>query len=257
MKFLTCATLFFQLSITAIPVTSQATTLAVFHNPSDGVILATDSAVGMVRGDEIKSGRAIPTSVKTECKMETCGRYFVAEAGFGGLISKSGKSAIATRCSQLADRPANIQEFVTGYRRLVADEITQYVSGLVRNKQEPAVNDVLLSTAIAGYEFGSPVLRYFDNIFTGIKGNQLTFRVARKDCPSGAECGDLQIVAGEKDAILARQQYRNTADKLLFAEELLQIEIEANRKTRYVLPPVSIVQIKNVKPRWFRRGLCT
>lgn len=257
MTLSTYAMLLFQLAIGGMAATSQATTLVVFHNPSDGVILATDSAVGTVTIGEIKSGRATPKSFRTACKIETCGRYLVAEAGFGGRVGKSSKSAIATRCTQIGDRPSNIQEFVSAYRRLAAEEINEYVSALLQNKQGPAVNDVLLSTAIVGYELGSPALRYFDLIFTGVKGRQLNFRFARKDCPMGTECGDLQIVAGEKDAIFARQQYQNTADKLLLSEELVRIEIEANRKTRYVLPPVSVVQIKDVNPRWFRLGLCT
>jgi len=257
MALSTYTMLFLQLAIGGMAATSQATTLVVFHTPSDGVILATDSAVGSVTIGEIKSGRATPKSFGTACKIEKCGRYLVAEAGFGGLVSKSNKSASATRCSEIGDRSSNIQEFVSAYRRLAAEEINQYVSALLQHKQEPAVNDVLLSAAIAGYELGSPALRYFDLIFTGIKDNQLSFRFARKDCPMGPECNDLHIVAGEKHAILARQQYQNTADKLLLSEELVRIEIEANRKTRHVLPPVSVVQIKDVKPRWFRPGLCT
>jgi hypothetical protein len=39
------------------------------------------------------------------------------------------------------------------------------------------------------------------------------------------------------------------------AEEHVQTEIDAHRKTRYVLPPITVVQFKTEMPRWFRRGL--
>lgn len=55
--------------------------------------------------------------------------------------------------------------------------------------------------------------------------------------------GDLKLAAGEKDAMLAHQgQYKSVNNLLLFAEELVQTEIDAHRKTRYVLPPISVVQ---------------
>ena len=117
MALSTYTMLFLQLAIGGMAATSQETTLVVFHTPSDGVILATDSAVGSVTIGEIKSGRATPKSFGTACKIEKCGRYLVAEAGFGGLVSKSNKSASATRCSEIGDRPSNIQ-FVSAYRRL-------------------------------------------------------------------------------------------------------------------------------------------
>lgn len=142
------STILFQLFIVGMASMSQASTVIVFHNASDGIILGTDSAVGTVSLGEVKSSRAIPTSVETACKLQTCGRYFIAEAGFGGLKDRSGKSAITLRCAQIGDRPTNIQEFVMAYRRLVAAEINQYVSNLAQSKQQPAANDVLLSTAI-------------------------------------------------------------------------------------------------------------
>ena len=248
------ALLLSQLVICCIPATSSATTLIVFYNPSDGVILATDSSVGVAKSDEVKSGRAISSSFRTECKIRTCGRYFVPESGFGGII---GRSNIPLACSDVGSSQ-DIEILAGDFMRQALEELTNYVSYLVQMKEAPAIDDALVSTVIAGYERGHSVLRYFDLSFAGVEDSKLRFRVTKKiACPGATECGDLKLVAGQKDAILARQgRHKNANNLLLLAEELVQTEIDAHRKTRYVLPPISVVQIKNETPRWFRLGLC-
>ncbi len=240
--------------------TASGTTLVLFYDPVNGAILATDSSLvdgrdaARVRG-QIKSGT--PVKAMRGCKIHTCGRYLVASTGVWGRLRGRDLTLV---CQTAALTNQSIDAFRQAFEVQYVSFANDYVSWLASRKQAPKINEHMFSLAIAGFESNRPVLRYRVLRYTGTVGGKNSFDIAETlSCPGDDECREVRKVAGIFDAIeRARQQgnYKQPTDPFQFATQLVQIEITANLKTKYVLSPISVVQINGPIPKWFQSGLC-
>jgi hypothetical protein len=235
------------------PVVS-GTTLVVFYDPANGVILGTDSSIAITDPGQFQTGTI--TGSGTECKIDSCGRYRTASAG----LDVTGGKDVALVCQGFLKRTYGIDDVMRSLELRGVNSATVFVADLIQRKQPPKINQHIFSLAIAGYERGNPVLRYREVRFIGfVQGNAIFKPTLKIACPGSSECDELRIVTGLFEAIERAKEngrYPKTQDPRRLAEALVQIEITAHVKDRLVLPPISVVQMKNGAPDWFIKGLC-
>jgi len=239
--------------------TTTATTLVVFYDPINGVILAEDSSI--ISGHpldirhKIRRGEAVKAT--TECKIHTCGKYIVASAGIWG--NRSDRD-LTLACKDIARKSSNIDDFRVPFELQYVNEANRYANDLINGKEPPKVNEIMFSLAIAGFENEKAVLRYRVLRYMGVVGGKTQFKITETlTCPGDAECREVRKVTGLFEDIESAQKegkYPQTPDPFRLAEQLVQIEIKAHHKTHFVLPPISVVQVNGPIAKWFRGGLC-
>lgn len=237
-------------------ITASSTTLLMVYTPADGVILGIDSAISGADATEIQGGRISESTLA--CKIDRCGRYFVAGVG---LASGPKDEKITDICGGIAGSTRTIDEFSKAIEPIMINWSAYLIADMIASRKPPAENLNIMSLAIAGVENRRPALRYFNIRFGGLLPNGKTSlnideRIA---CP-GINCpSPVQRIAGESGAVAAASNggyYPKSNGQLDLVEKLLQLEITANLKTRRVRAPTSIVQIKNATPYWYKTGLC-
>jgi hypothetical protein len=240
--------------------TANATTLVVFYDPTNGVILATHSSIatGDIAEVRQKVQRGIPIgTASAKCKLYSCGKYLVASTGIWGTLHGQDLTLI---CQSTARTSRNIDTFREAFELQFVNFANDYVTRLINRKEPPKINERMFTLAIAGFESGRSVLRYRVLRYTGSTGGTSHFNISENvSCPGSRECTELRYVAGQTAEIEASQKrgdYPKTQNPLQLAEQLVQMEIDAHRKTRFVLPPISVVQINGPAAKWFRGGLC-
>jgi len=230
---------------------SRATTLIVFYDSARGAILATDSSVASASAGQFQSSHISGTG--TQCKINRCGKYWMASAG----LDITGNDEITRKCVWISDAQG-IDDVMRVVLQPAAELASRFVSDLVNNKTPPKPQQHIYSLAIVGFERGKPVLRYRELRFVGLKGSQALFKSENKiACPGSPQCKELREGTGLfEDIVVAKSKgkYPKTKDPLQLAEDLVNIEIEAHRGDRLVLPPVTVIQINGLQPSVVRQA---
>jgi hypothetical protein len=239
------------LTITLLVSLCGATTLVVFYDPVNGAIIATDSSIASGDARQYQASRL--TKFSAGCKIDRCGKYWVASA----VLDVTRREDIAGICTTVGSAD-DIDAATKAIERAGVQLAARFVNDLVSRNQPPKVNQHMFSLAVAGYN-GAPILRYREVRYTGQNGTA-NFKATKKvACPGDKDCRELRVITGLFSAIEAKGRNGHkptTRDPVRLAEELVQIEIAAHKKDSMVMPPVSVLQLKDGTPQWPQRGLC-